>query len=149
MVTTHSTLTTSWVGETTSRKADIDVQIIDPCFLPWQNRLEACCSCKPPNHRPQHVCEWQALFPGQEKPGKKSLGKIRQDTFFQLRYLVTIFPTKKLKKLTNICSYFSRSQHKKCVWCFVQISGEVLWSTRNIDNRCFHGFPQKCPSLYP
>lgn len=64
MVTTHSILSTSWVGATASNKwrerQTLTFRLQTLVFLPWKNRPPSesnDCSCKPATHQPQHVCE--------------------------------------------------------------------------------------------
>lgn len=119
MVTTHSNLSTSWVGETASNKGrerqTLTFRLQTLVFYPDKNRPLSegnDCSCKPPTHRPQHVCEEHTFTcvhgdrrcsqdRGDEgKPQEKRQDKIRQDTYFQLRHSACIshhFPKKHKK----------------------------------------------------
>lgn len=108
MVTTHSILSTSWVGATASNKwrerQTLTFRLQTLVFLPWKNRPPSesnDCSCKPATHQPQHVCEehvymcarWEACLFDRTDEGKlqeKQQDKIRQDTSFQLRHSACI-----------------------------------------------------------
>lgn len=109
MVTSHSILSPSWVGERSEEKSRHPRSDYKELFstLTEQASLEGNdCSRKPPTHRPQHVCEELTLTCGGQERWRKS-GRTRSDkTRPSNRHIqpasATIFQKKNIQRKSTI-----------------------------------------------